>query len=56
MHTKSRARSVDLTRFDRIVLHLRSLYRNHRYRWHLAGIWRELHQFINGPTHSFGSI
>jgi len=54
MQTKSRARSGDLTRFDRIVLHLRSLYRDHRYRWHLAGVWRELHQFIDAPTHSLG--
>jgi len=33
---------VDLTRFDRIRLHLRCLLRDHKYRWHLAGVWREL--------------
>ena len=33
---------VDLTRFDRIRLHLRCLVRDHKYRWHLAGVWREL--------------
>ena len=32
----------DLTRFDRILLHLRCLYHDHNYRWHLAGVWREL--------------
>ncbi len=32
----------DLTRLDRIQLHLRCLYHDHRYRWHLAGVWREL--------------
>jgi len=36
-HTKD-----DLTRFDRILLHLRCLCRDHKYRWHLAGVWREL--------------
>lgn len=34
--------SVELTRFDRIVLHLHCLYLDHKYRWHLAGVWREL--------------
>jgi hypothetical protein len=33
---------VDLTRFDRIWLHLRCLLRDRKYRWHLAGVWREL--------------
>jgi len=33
---------IDLTRFDRIRLHLRCLIRDHKYRWHLAGVWREL--------------
>jgi hypothetical protein len=32
----------DLTRFDRIRLHLRCLIRDHKYCWHLAGVWREL--------------
>jgi hypothetical protein len=35
-------RRGDLTRLDRIVLHLRCLYHDHKYRWHLAGICREL--------------
>jgi hypothetical protein len=43
MHTKSRVRPEDLTHLDRIVLHLRCLYRDHKYLWHLAGVWRELH-------------
>ena len=43
MHTEPSAKSGDFTRFDRIVLHLRCLYRDHKYRWHLAGVWRELH-------------
>lgn len=33
---------MDLTRFDRIRLHLRCLIRDHKYRWHLAGLMREL--------------
>ena len=33
---------VELTRVDRVLLHLRCLYRDHKYRWHLAGVWREL--------------
>jgi len=36
------ARFGEPTRFDRILLHLRCLYRDHKYRWHLAGVWREL--------------
>jgi hypothetical protein len=36
------ASCLELTRFDRILLHLRCLYRDHKYRWHLAGVWREL--------------
>ncbi|HXJ60835.1 MAG TPA: hypothetical protein VNU68_29670 [Verrucomicrobiae bacterium] len=32
----------DLTSFDRILLHLRCLCRDRKYRWHLAGVWREL--------------
>jgi len=32
----------ELTRFDRIVLHLRCLCHDRKYRWHLAGVWREL--------------
>jgi hypothetical protein len=33
---------LNLTRFDRIRLHLRCLIRDHKYSWHLAGVWREL--------------
>jgi len=32
----------DLTRFDRILLHLRCLCHDHKYRWHIGGVWREL--------------
>jgi len=32
---------TELNRLDRIVLHLRCLFRDHMCRWHLAGIWRE---------------
>jgi hypothetical protein len=32
----------NLTQLDRIVLHIRSMHHDHKYRWHLAGIWREL--------------
>jgi hypothetical protein len=34
--------STELSRFDRIRLHFRCLVRDHKYRWHLAGVWREL--------------
>jgi hypothetical protein len=43
MHTEPSAKLGDLTRFERIVLHLRCLYQDHKYRWDLAGVWRELH-------------
>lgn len=33
---------VDPTRLDRILLHLRCLSHDHKYRWHLSGVWREL--------------
>jgi len=33
---------TDFTRFNRMVLHLRCLIHDHKYRWHLAGIWREV--------------
>jgi hypothetical protein len=36
------AAETDLARFDRILLHLRCLYHDRKYRWHLAGVWREL--------------
>lgn len=34
--------SIESGRFYRIRLHLRCLLRDHKYRWHLAGVWREL--------------
>jgi hypothetical protein len=33
---------MELTRLDRIVLHVRCLWRDHRYYWHLAGIGRDV--------------
>jgi hypothetical protein len=33
---------TELSRLDRIRLHLGCLMRDHKYRWHLAGVWREL--------------
>jgi len=33
---------MNLTPSDRIRLHLRCLLRDRKYRWHLAGMWREL--------------
>jgi hypothetical protein len=38
----SKVTADDLTRVDRIRLHLRCLYRDRKYRWHLSGVWREL--------------
>jgi hypothetical protein len=32
----------ELTSLDRIVLHLRCLAHDHKIRWHLAGVWREV--------------
>jgi len=40
--TQSASAPGDLTRLDRILLHLRCLYLDHKYRWHLAGVWREV--------------
>ena len=40
--TNSWDRTTELTRFDRVVLHVRCLLRDHKYGWHFAGIWREL--------------
>jgi hypothetical protein len=37
-----RNQQFEFTRFDRAVLHLRCLLRDHKYHWHLAGIWREV--------------
>ena len=44
MRTQSKQREQDreYSRVDRIVLHLRCLWRDHKYRWHLAGVWREV--------------
>jgi hypothetical protein len=33
---------TELSRLYRAMLHLRCLRRDHKYRWHFAGIWREL--------------
>ena len=33
---------IELSRRDRVMLHLRCLLRDHKYRWHLAGICSEL--------------
>jgi hypothetical protein len=33
---------TELSRLERIVLHLRCLCRDHKCRWHMAGIWREV--------------
>ena len=34
--------TAELTRIDRVVLHLRCLWRDHKFRWHLAGVLREV--------------
>jgi len=39
---KNREVHVEPGRFERIILHLHCLSQNHKFRWHLAGIWREL--------------
>jgi hypothetical protein len=36
----------ELVSLDRIVLHLRCLHRDHKIRWHLAGVWREVRELI----------
>jgi len=33
---------TEITRIDRVVLHLACLWRDHKCAWHLAGIWREV--------------
>jgi hypothetical protein len=33
---------TEFTRLDRIILHVRCLWRDHKYAWHLAGVWREV--------------
>ncbi len=40
--TTNRNQLGALTRLDRMILHLRCLVRDHKCRWHLAGIWREV--------------
>jgi len=39
---KTNTTDFELTRIDRIVLHLRCLVRDHKVRWHLGGVWREV--------------
>ena len=29
-------------RLGRVLLHARCLWHDHKYQWHLAGIWREV--------------
>jgi hypothetical protein len=38
------------TRFGRILLHLRCLYHDRKYRWHLAGVWREIRPWQHKPS------
>jgi len=35
-------RKPEVNRLDRIILHVRCLCRDHKYLWHLAGVWREV--------------
>ncbi len=35
---QSNITTTDLSSFDRVVLHLRCLYHDHKYRWHLTGV------------------
>jgi hypothetical protein len=35
----------EVTRFDRVWLHVRCLLRDHKYGWHFAGIWREVTRY-----------
>lgn len=48
----------DLTRFDRVRLHLRCLLLDFKVRWHLAGVWRELRPRVtllpDHPTYKRG--
>ncbi len=34
--------TAEVTRLDRVLLHVRCLLRDHKYGWHFAGIWREI--------------
>ena len=38
------------TRFGRILLHLRCLYHDRKYRWHLAGVRREIRPQQHKPS------
>jgi hypothetical protein len=42
MTINHKLQAAELSRFDRIRLHFCCLVRDHKYRWHLAGVWREL--------------
>jgi hypothetical protein len=33
---------TELTRIDRMLMHAVCLCRDHKYAWHLSGIWREV--------------
>jgi hypothetical protein len=33
---------TELNRLDRVAIHLLCLWRDRKYGWHLAGVWREL--------------
>ena len=35
-------RKTELNRQDRIILHVRCFRRDHKYLWHVAGVWREV--------------
>jgi len=34
--------TAEVTRLDRVLLHVRCLLRDRKYGWHFAGIWREV--------------
>ena len=44
MNTSSNQRNPkwEYSRLDRVILHLRCLWRDHKLAWHLAGVWREV--------------
>ena len=42
MKTNLKNSDSELSRLDRITLHLRCLWNDRKYRWHLAGVWREV--------------
>ena len=39
---KANMTHFEFSRLDRIALHLYCLLRDHKFRWHLAGVWREV--------------